>query len=193
MQLVHCYSLGRFHGSVFKRRVAGVPRRGDAYMNQPSRSSSSACCQGGRLGRNTIPLREVSWESSALSPRWGPCVTTVTLQDLRVCGRGEQDQRHSHERSALTLTTGHLLSGASSSRPAGQGGGRKQKTHADNLQKQSLANGIKKYQNISKIFKNSQAWQTQRAGAVLLSRELALGSQALTPALFLKTCNPGGQ
>lgn len=72
----------------------------------------------------------------------------------------------------LALTWGRLLSSASS-----RGGGR-WRTPAGNY-KRLLANGIKKYQNISKNFKNCQAWRTHRAGS-LSTRRAALHFRGLS-------------
>lgn len=48
-----------------------------------------------------------------------------------------------------------------------QGGGYRGEVENPGRQptKRLLANGIKKYQNISKNFKNCQAWQTRSAGS----------------------------
>lgn len=62
----------------------------------------------------------------------------------------------------LAPTTGHLLSRASS---RGWGSGGEVGNPGRQPTKWLLANGIKKYQNISKNFKNCQAWQTHSAGS----------------------------
>lgn len=119
----------------------------------------------------------------------GPCDLIQFTSYIR-----SQPQRRARSKTKLheageilALTTRHLLSSAIS-----KGGGRvggEMENPGRKPTKRLLANGIKKYQNISKNFKNCQAWQMHKAGfpsicgTALCSRRFVLEARTLPPPL----------
>lgn len=103
------------------------------------------------LGKS-VPSCSVGGLRQSWSYSWAMC----ELTKFKSCIRSQPQSRawsktKPHEASnILALTTGHVLSSASS---RGRGQGVRWKTLAGNLQNWLLANGIKKYQNISKNVK----------------------------------------
>lgn len=113
--------------------------------------------------------------NSALLLSWGPKTVMVhihrpcaTLQNSRVVSDhshgGEQEPRQSRRRRAISWHGLWDIWCLVQAQGGGDQGGEvgnpgRQPT------KRLLANGIKEYQNISKNFKNCQAWQTHSAGS----------------------------
>lgn len=117
-----------------------------------------------------------------LRQSWSYSLATCDLTVFRSCIRPQPRRRarsktKPHEAATLLApTTGHLLSSASS---RGWGSGGEVGSPGRQPTKRLLANGIKKYQNISKNFKNRQAWQMPSAGSPR-SSGAALGSRSLS-------------
>lgn len=116
----------------------------------------------------------------------GPCDLIQFKSYIRSQPQRARSKTKLHEAGEiLALTTRHLLSSAISKGEGGGWGVVRWKTPSRKPTKWLLANGIKKYQNISKNFKNCQAWQMHKAGfpsicrTALCSRRFVLEARPL--------------
>lgn len=126
----------------------------------------------------TVPSCSVGGRRQSWSYSLAMCDLTIFKSCIRPQPRRRaRSKTKPHEAGTiLALSTGHLLSSASS---RGWGPGGEVENPGRQPTKRLLANGIKKYQNISKNFKNRQAWQMHSAGSPRTCGA-ALGSRSLS-------------